>query len=110
MHLQGMDQNNFLDAIDHEAIKVKTMPTIKTAFLKIALRQKLHRHFLKDVNNISHCQACFLTLKFPWLKIFKFFVCSIIKMVVLTLLSNYQMTCGTLIKKQHVSTQTVQVQ
>ena len=55
----------------HEAIKVGLMPTIKTAFLIIALCQNLPRpSFKSNVNNISHCQACFLKLKFPWLKIF----------------------------------------
>ena len=72
MRLQGMDLNSFfLDAIDREAIKVELTPTIKTAFLAMALRQKLPRPSYKsNVNNISHCQACFLKLKFPWLKIF----------------------------------------
>ena len=42
MLLRGMDQNSFfLDAIDREAIKVWPSPTIKTAFLVMALRQKL---------------------------------------------------------------------
>ena len=68
MQLQIMDLNNFfLDAIDHKAIKVVLTPTIKTAFLVMASRQKLHRPSYKsNVNNISHCQACFLKLKFPW--------------------------------------------
>ena len=72
MHLQGMDLNSFfLDAIDHEVIKVRPMPTIKTAFLAMALCQKLPRPSYKSyVNNISLCQACFLKSKFPWLKIF----------------------------------------
>ena len=66
-----MDQNSFLDAIDREAIKVRPMPTIKTAFVVTALRQKLPKPSFKSyVNNISLCQACFLKLKFPWLKIF----------------------------------------
>ena len=75
MRLQGMDQNSFfLDAIDHKAIKVRSMPTIKTAFLVMALRQKLPRPSFKSyVNNISLCQACFSKLKFPWLKIFQVF-------------------------------------
>ena len=83
MRLQGMDQNNFfLDAINHKAIKVRPTPTFKTAFLVMALCQKLSRPSFKSyVNNIWLCQACFLKLKFPWLKIFKFFVCSIIKAV-----------------------------
>ena len=39
--------------------------------LIIALHQKLPRpSFKSNVNNILHCQACFLKLKFPWLKIF----------------------------------------
>ena len=67
MRLQGMGLNSFfLDAIDHEAIKVTPTPTIKTAFLEMALRQKLPRSSYKsNVNNISHCQACFLKSKFP---------------------------------------------
>ena len=67
-----MDLNSFfLDAIDREAIKVRMMPTIKSAFLVMALCQKLPRPSYKSyVNNISLCQACFLKLKFPWLKIF----------------------------------------
>ena len=41
MWLQGMDLNSFfVDAIDCEAIKVALMPTIKTTFLAMALRQK----------------------------------------------------------------------
>ena len=64
----------FLDAIDREAIKVGPTPTIKTAFLVMALRQKLPEPSFKSyVNNISLCQAYFLKLKFPWLKIFKVF-------------------------------------
>ena len=72
MQLQGMDLNSFfLDAINCEAIKVMLMPTIKTAFLVMALCQKLPGPSYKsNVNNISHCQTCFLKLKFPWLKIF----------------------------------------
>ena len=72
MRLQGMYQNSFfLDAIDRETMKVGPMPNIKTAFLIIALHQKLSRpSFKSNANNISHCQACFLKLKFPWLKIF----------------------------------------
>ena len=74
MRLRGMDLNGFfLDAIDCEAIKVTPIPTIKTAFLAMALCQKLPRSSYKSkVNNISHCQACFLKLKFPWLKILCF--------------------------------------
>ena len=62
MRLQGMELNSFfLDAINHEAIKVELMPTIKTAFVVMALRQKLPRPSYKsNVNNISHCQACLL--------------------------------------------------
>ena len=42
MQLQDMDQNSFfLDAIDCKAIKVGPTPTIKTAFLAMALCQKL---------------------------------------------------------------------
>ena len=72
MQLQGMDLNSFfLDAIDHEAIKVVQMPSIKTAFLAMALCQKLPRpSYTSNINNTSHCQTCFLKLKFPWLKIF----------------------------------------
>ena len=67
MQLQGMDLNSFfLGAINREAIKVVPMPTLKTAFLVMALHQKLPRPSYKsNVNNISHCQACFLKLKFP---------------------------------------------
>ena len=74
MRLQDMDQNSFfLDGIDCEAIKVGPTPTIKTAFLAMALCQKLARpSFKRYVNNISLCQAYFLKLKFPWLKIFSF--------------------------------------
>ena len=84
MRLQGMDLNSFfLDAIDHEVIKVVPMPTIKTAFLVMALCQKLPRPSYKsNVNNISHCQACFFKLKFHGRKFSKFFVHSIIKTVV----------------------------
>ena len=73
MRLLGMDLNSFfLDAINHEAIKVTPMPTIKNDFLVMALRQKLPYvpSYKSNVNNISHCQACFLKLKFPWQKIF----------------------------------------
>ena len=67
MRLQGMDQySSFLDAINREAIKVRPMPTIKTAFLVMALRQKLPKPSFKT----SLCKACFLKLKFPCLKIF----------------------------------------
>ena len=116
MRLRGMDQNSFfLDDIDHEAIKVEPTPTIKTAFLVMALHQKLPRPSFKGyVNNISLCQAYFLKLKFPWLKFSKFFVCSIIKTVVPTLLSIYRTTCGALFRKQCIysstAIQTVQVQ
>ena len=59
-----MDLNSFfLNAINREAIKVALMPAIKTAFLAMALCQKLPRSSYKsNVNNISHCQACFLKL------------------------------------------------
>ena len=59
MHLQGVDQNRFsVDTIYHEAIKVRPTSTIKTAFLIIALCQKLPRpSFKSNVDNISHCQA-----------------------------------------------------
>ena len=72
MRLWGMDQNSyFLDAIDREAVKVGSTPTIKTAFLVMALRQKLLKPSFKSyVNKVSLCQACFLKLKFPCLKIF----------------------------------------
>ena len=46
-------------------------PTLKTACLIMALRQKLPRPSFKSyINNISLCQVCLLKLKFPWLKIF----------------------------------------
>ena len=72
MRLQCMDLNSFfVNAIDHEAIKVAPMPTIKTPFLVTALQQKLPRlSYKSNVNNISHFQGCFLKLKFPWQKIF----------------------------------------
>ena len=72
MRLQGMDQNSFfLEAIDHETIKVRLMPTIKIVFLVMALCQKLPKTSFKSyVSNASLCQAYFLKLKFPWLKIF----------------------------------------
>ena len=72
MRLQGMDLNSFfLDDIDRKAIKVAPTPTTKTAFLVMELRQKLPRSSYKiNVNNIPHCQACFLKLKFPSHKIF----------------------------------------
>ena len=55
MRLQDMDQNSFfLDTIDREAIKVGPTPTIKTAFLAMALRQKLPRPSLKGMLIISH--------------------------------------------------------
>ena len=81
MRLRGMDLNSFfMDAINREAMKVRPTPSIETAFLVMALRQKLPRLSFKSyVNNISLCQAYFLKLKFPCLKIFKFFVRSIIK-------------------------------
>ena len=74
MRLQNMDLNSFfLNAIDCEAIKVAPTPTSKTVFLAMALRQKLPRPSYKsNVNNISHCQAYFLKLKFPWQKILSF--------------------------------------
>ena len=79
MRLRGMDQNSFfLDAIDCKAIKFRPMPTIKTAFLVMALRQKLPKPSFKSyVNNFSLRQACFLKLKFPCLKFSKFSVRSI---------------------------------
>ena len=56
----------FLGTIDCKAIKVRPTPTIKTAFLVMALRQKLPRPSFKSyANNISICQTCFLKLKFP---------------------------------------------
>ena len=75
MRLQGMDLNSFfVDTVDSEAIKVGSMPTIKTSFLVMALYQKLLRPSFKSyANNISLCQACCLKLKFPWLKIFQVF-------------------------------------
>ena len=70
MRLQGMDLNSFfLNTIKCGAIKVGMMPTIKTAFLVMALRQKLPGPSYKSyVDNILLPQACFLKLKFPWLK------------------------------------------
>ena len=64
--IQGMDQNSFfLDGINHEAIKLGPSPTIKIAFLVMALCQKLPRPSFKSyVNNITLCQDCFLKLKF----------------------------------------------
>ena len=48
MRLQDMDQNSFfLDAINRKAIKVGPTPTIKTAFLVMALCQKLPRPSFK---------------------------------------------------------------
>ena len=72
MRLQDMDLNSFFhDAIDREAIKVAPTPTIKTAFLAMALHQKLPiPSYKSNVNSILHCQACFLKSKFPWQKIF----------------------------------------
>ena len=70
MRLQGMDLNSFfVDTIDREAIKVAPTPTIKTAFLVMALCQKLPRPSYKSNDN-KPCQACFLNLKFPWQKVF----------------------------------------
>ena len=55
MRLQGMDQNSFfVDAIDREAIKVELMPTIKTSFLVMALRQKLYKPSFKVMLTIPH--------------------------------------------------------
>ena len=66
MQLQDMDLT-----CDFEAIKVAPMPTIQAAFLVMALHRKLPRPAYKSyVNDISLCQACFLKLKFSWLKIF----------------------------------------
>ena len=48
----GMDLNSFfLDAINREAIKVESTPTIKTAFLVMALRQKLPRPFKSYISH-----------------------------------------------------------
>ena len=111
MQLQGIKLNSFfLDAIDREAIKVKLTPTIKTAFLAMVLCQKLPRLFYKsNVNNISHCQACVLSWNFHGRKISKFFIRAIIKTVAPAPLSIYRKTHDTLIRKQRVSTQTVQI-
>ena len=84
------------------AIKVGPTATIKTAFLVMALHQKLMliiSHIVKPVSQISMAK-----------KFSKFFVHSIIKTVVTALLSNYRTTGGALIRKERVSTQTVQVQ
>ena len=55
MRLRDMDQNSlFLDAIDREAIKVGPTPTIKTAFLVMALRQNYLSLLLKVMLIISH--------------------------------------------------------
>ena len=92
MQLQGMDLNSlFLNAIDREAIKVTLTPTIKTAFLIIAVRQKLPRASYKsNVNNMSHCHACFLKSKFPWQKIFSFSSTPLLRWLCPPLLSNYR--------------------
>ena len=53
--LQGMDQNSFLlDSISRKAIKVGLMPTIKTAFLVMALHQNYLDLLLKVMLVISH--------------------------------------------------------
>ena len=53
--------------------KSRADANIKTAFLVMALHQKLPRPSFKSyINNISLCQAYFLKLKIPWLKIFFF--------------------------------------
>ena len=44
----------FLDAIDREAIKVALMPTIKTAFLVMALHQNYLDLLTKVMLIISH--------------------------------------------------------
>ena len=55
MRLQDMDQNSFfLEAIDREAIKVGPTPSIKTAFLAMALRQNYLDLLLKRMLIISH--------------------------------------------------------
>ena len=55
MQLQGMDQKSFfLDAIDHETIKVGPTPTIKTSFLVMVLHQKLPTSSFKVMLTISH--------------------------------------------------------
>ena len=55
MQLQGMYQNSiFLDAINHEAIKVRMMPTIRTAFLVTVSCQKLPRPSLKVMLILYH--------------------------------------------------------
>ena len=65
MQLQGMDLNSFfLDAIDHEAIKVAPTPTIKTAFLVIVLCQKLPRPSYKsNVNTYLTLSSLFLEVE-----------------------------------------------
>ena len=57
MRLQGMNLNSFFhNTIDCEAIKVGPTLTIKTAFLVLALHQKLPRPSYKsNINNISYC-------------------------------------------------------
>ena len=71
MRLRGMDQNSFfLDAINHEAIKVGPTPTIKTAFLVMALRQKLPKPSFKSyVNNFS-LSSLFLEVEISMPEIF----------------------------------------
>ena len=55
MRLQGMDLNSFfLDAIEHEAIIVTLTPTIKTAFLVMALCQNYLDLLIKVILMISH--------------------------------------------------------
>ena len=67
MQVQGMDWNSFfLDAIDHEAIKIGLMPAIRTAFLEMELSQKLPKPSSKSYV----CEAYFLNLKFPLAKNF----------------------------------------
>ena len=63
----------FLDAIDREAIKVRPMPTIRTAFLVMALCQQLLlkfmliiSHFVKEVEisigqKFSKFSVCFIS-------------------------------------------------
>ena len=73
MLTQDMAQNSFIqNAINHEAIKVKPIPTIRTAFLELAPYQKLPRPSFKSYvnNNISLCEAYFLKLKFSLAKNF----------------------------------------
>ena len=74
MRLQSMDLNSFfLDAIGHEVIKVGPTPTIKTAFLVLALCQKLPKlSYKSNVNNIT-LPSLFLEVEISMAKNFQSF-------------------------------------